>query len=61
MILSRSAIVVKSKFLGGIFVLSRCFSDFAVGVGVFVIRLSQISSFFSDKDHITYQSVRNRC
>ena len=27
--------------------LSRCFLDFAVGVGAFVIGLSQISSFFS--------------
>ena len=29
-----------------VFVLSRCFLDFIVGVGSFVIRLSQISSFF---------------
>ena len=28
--------------------LSRCFLDFSVGVGAFVIGLSQISSFFSD-------------
>ena len=27
--------------------LSRCFLDFSVGVGAFVIGLSQISSFFS--------------
>ena len=27
--------------------LSRCFFDFSVGVGAFVVRLSQISSFFS--------------
>ena len=27
--------------------LSRCFLDFSVGVGVFVTGLSQISSFFS--------------
>ena len=27
--------------------LSRCFFDFSVGVGAFVIGLSQISSFFS--------------
>ena len=26
---------------------SRCFSDFSVGVGAFVIGLSQISFFFS--------------
>ena len=31
------------------FVLSRCFLDFSVGVGAFVIELSQISSFFSFK------------
>ena len=29
--------------------LSRCFLDFSVGVGAFVIGLSQISSFFSSK------------
>ena len=32
---------------GGVFMLSRCFLDCSVGVGVFVIGLSQISSFFS--------------
>ena len=42
-VLSRSAIVVFSKF----FMLSRCFFDFSVGVGTFVTGLSQISSFFS--------------
>ena len=26
---------------------SRCFLDFSVGVGAFVIRMSMISSFFS--------------
>ena len=31
----------------GVFVLSRCFLDFSVGVRAFVIGLSQISSFFS--------------
>ena len=35
------------EVFGGVFVLSRCFLDFSVGVGVFVIGLSQISSFFS--------------
>ena len=30
----------------GVFVLSRCFLDFSVGVGAFVIGLSPISSFF---------------
>ena len=40
-------VVVLSKFLLEFFVLSRCFLDFSVGVGAFVIGLSQISSFFS--------------
>ena len=31
----------------GVLVLSRCFLNFSVGVGVFVTWLSQISSFFS--------------
>ena len=31
----------------GVDVLSRCFLDFSVGVGAFVIGLSQISSFSS--------------
>ena len=35
------------KGFGGIFVLSRWFLVFSVGVGFFVIELSQISSFFS--------------
>ena len=30
-----------------LFMLSRCFFDFSVGVWVFIIGLSQISSFFS--------------
>ena len=30
---------------GGVFVLSRSFLDFSVGVGAFVIGLSKISSF----------------
>ena len=34
------------QFLVAFFVLSHCFLDFSVGVGAFVIRLSQISSFF---------------
>ena len=37
------------KVFGGVFVLSRCFLDCSVGVGVFVTGLSQISSFFSYK------------
>ena len=32
---------------GGVFMLSRCFLDFSVDVGAFIIGLSQISSFFS--------------
>ena len=35
------------KVFGGGFVLSRCFLDFSGGVWAFVIRSSQISSFFS--------------
>ena len=34
------------KVYGGVFMLSRCFLDCSVGVGVFVTGLSQISSFF---------------
>ena len=30
----------------GVFVLSRCFSDFSVGVGAFVKRMIQIFLFF---------------
>ena len=33
---------------GGVFVLSRCFLDFSVAVGAFVIGLSQISFFCSN-------------
>ena len=35
----------------GVFVLSRCFLDFSVGIGFFVIGLSQISFLFSDLRH----------
>ena len=35
------------KVFCGVFMLSRCFLDYSVGVGVFVTGLSQISSFFS--------------
>ena len=35
------------KVLVAFFMLSRCFLDCSVGVGVFVTGLSQISSFFS--------------
>ena len=34
------------EVFGGVFVLSRCFLDFSVGVGAFVIGLCQISPFF---------------
>ena len=34
------------EVFGGVFVLSFCF-DFSVGIGVFIIGLSQISFFFS--------------
>ena len=36
-----------NQVFGGVFVLPRCFFDFSVSVGAFVIGLSQISSFFS--------------
>ena len=39
-VLSRSAIVVQSKFFVAFFVLSRFLLDFSVGVGAFVIELS---------------------
>ena len=35
------------EVFGGVFVLSRCFLDFSVGVGAFVIGMSRISSFIS--------------
>ena len=35
------------SFANCVFVLSRCFLDFSVSVGAFVIGLCQISSFFS--------------
>ena len=35
------------EVFGGVFVLTRRSLDFCVGVGAFVIGLSQISSFFS--------------
>ena len=36
-----------SKVFGGVFMLSCCFLDYSVGVGVFVTGLSQISSFLA--------------
>ena len=38
------------KVFGGLFMLSGCFLDCSVGVGVFVTVLCQISSFFSSPD-----------
>ena len=35
------------EVFGGVFVLSRCFLDLSVGIGVFVIGLGQISFLFS--------------
>ena len=35
------------KVFDGVFMLSRCFLDYSMGVGVFVTGLSHISSFFS--------------
>ena len=40
------------KVFGGVFMLSRCFLDCSVGVGVFFTGLSQISSFFSSLQFI---------
>ena len=45
------------KVFGGVFMLSRCFLDCSVGVGVFVTGLSQISSFFS----YSSQNHRKHC
>ena len=46
------------KVFGGVFMLSRCFLDCSVGVGVFVTGLSQISSFF----YLQYQHCfTNNC
>ena len=42
------------KVFGGVFVLSRSLLDFSVGVGAFVIGLSQISSFFSSYSNNHY-------
>ena len=40
----------------GVFVLSLCFLDFSVGVGFFVIGLSQISSFFSSSQNSLFST-----
>ena len=47
------------KVFGGVFMLSRCFLDCSVGVGVFVTGLSQISSFFSYNKHLF--NIRMTC
>ena len=39
---------LSKRIFGGAFIL-RCFLDFSVGVGAFLIGLSQISSFFSSE------------
>ena len=47
---------------GGVFMLSCCFLDLSVGVGAFVIGLSQISSFFSyDKTVFSYTGWTVKC
>ena len=38
--------LLQQTVFGGVFVLSWCFLDLSVGVGAFVIELSQISFFF---------------
>ena len=45
------------KVFGGVFMLSRCFLDCSVGVGVFVTGLSQISSFFSFEGILKHRFV----
>ena len=39
------------EVFAGVFVFPRCFLDVSVGVGAFVIGLSQISSFFTFTKH----------
>ena len=47
------------ELFGGVFVLSFCPVDISVGIRAFVIRLSQISSFFSLLQMmLTYNSAR---
>ena len=48
------------KVFGGVFMLSRCFLDCSVGVGVFVTGLSQISSFFYFKMQINISICLDR-
>ena len=40
-----------NRSFSGVFVLFRCFLDFSVGVGAFVIGLSQISFFLVRHDY----------
>ena len=49
------------KVFGGVFMLSRCFLDCSVGVGVFVTGLSQISSFFSYESEAFFLFFFFRC
>ena len=42
------------EVLVALFMLSRCFLDFSVSVGAFVIGLSQISSFLGLKEYMYY-------
>ena len=44
------------KVFGGVFMLSRCFLDFSVGVGVFVTGLSQISSLFPLSSNLPFET-----
>ena len=46
------------QVFGGVFVLLRCFLDFSVCVGGFVIGLSQISSCFSSSNRCTIDCFR---
>ena len=45
------------EVFGGVFVLSRCLLDFSVGVGAFVIGLSQIAFFFSQNNTLIRQNT----
>ena len=42
----RNRCVIEDFGIGGVFMLSRCYFAFSVGVRTFVIGLSQISLFF---------------
>ena len=47
------------EVFGGVFVLSRCFLDFSVCVGAFVIGLSQISPLFFSCNTSSGSSTKN--